>query len=501
MGIVTAVETGERLSSIMKQVDELVRVKQYEAALKKVRYVLEQDIKNIYARAYEERILALMYEFKKEELQVETEKQVAERIELEVRRRLREFHQQQEIEARKRKQYEHKEQELEKNARKASTDERQVLSQKEFTEIENDAMNRLKELETKVLSQMEKSLKEEQRRMEDESKQRMAEFAVSLSRAASAGKSDPISEQEEMLKIKKEYEEKLHKAKDHFERKAFKTLETERQNIEKDAFNKLREEHQLAIEKLHVHADEERLHILETESTKAKERSIDAYRSLLLCLHTLKLDEARQTDILQSVRTPLNILPDEHAAVVRSVQLNCYIEALKGIWKEGKPTEDEIVMSENLRSLYQISEGEHEHLLKGIKKEMGIPDESAVILAIDDDEMILQFVVHILKQTYRTVLTASTVEEGLTIIDEKKPAIILCDVHLKSPGIGGFAFYQNIMESKYGEEIKNIPFVLMSSISDNFFIESANRMGIKAYMPKPFTRELLQTTVQTALAR
>ncbi len=501
MGIVTTVESSERLKTIMKQVDELVRTKQYDQALKGVRYVLEQDVKNVYARAYEERILALIYEFKKEELQVETEKNVTERIESEVRKRLREFQQQQEIESLKRKQFEKHENELEKNARKASTDERQVLSQKEFADIETEAMKRLKELEQTVISQMEKSLKEEQRRMEDESKQRLAEFAVTLSRAAVTGNSGTFSEQEEMLRVKNEYEEKLHKAKDHFERKAFKTLETERQNIEKEAFNRLREEHQLAIEKLHTHAEDERQQIIATENNKAKERALEAYRSLFLSMNTLKLDESIHTALLQSIRTPLNILPDDHASVVRSVQLNSYIEALKGIWHDGKPSDEEIGMIENLRLLYQISEGEHENILKTMKKEMGIPDESAIILAIDDDDMILQFVEHILKQTYRTVLTASSVNEGLQIIEEKRPAIILCDVHLKSPGIGGFAFYQNITKGEYGEKIKDIPFVLMSSISDEFFVESAKQLGVTAYVPKPFTRELLQSTVQTALTR
>ena len=64
--ILTSEERNARVSALLRQVDEDVRAKKLEDALDRIRKVYEFDIKNIYARAYEERILIMMMEKERE---------------------------------------------------------------------------------------------------------------------------------------------------------------------------------------------------------------------------------------------------------------------------------------------------------------------------------------------------------------------------------------------------------------------------------------------------
>jgi YesN/AraC family two-component response regulator len=66
--------------------------------------------------------------------------------------------------------------------------------------------------------------------------------------------------------------------------------------------------------------------------------------------------------------------------------------------------------------------------------------------------------------------------------------------------MSGFSFYEKIIAGTYGEGLKSVAYVLMSSMEDEFFVRSAKQMGVKAYLAKPFTRESLETMVKNALA-
>ena len=55
-------ERNARASTLLRQVDEDVKAKKFDQALEKIRMVYEYDIRNIYARAYEERVLVMMIE-------------------------------------------------------------------------------------------------------------------------------------------------------------------------------------------------------------------------------------------------------------------------------------------------------------------------------------------------------------------------------------------------------------------------------------------------------
>ena len=75
-------ERNARVSALLRQVDEDVKAQKLDEALDRIRKVYEFDIKNIYARAYEERILVMMMEKEREVVMREAKQQAAEQVEI-----------------------------------------------------------------------------------------------------------------------------------------------------------------------------------------------------------------------------------------------------------------------------------------------------------------------------------------------------------------------------------------------------------------------------------
>jgi DNA-binding NarL/FixJ family response regulator len=134
-----------------------------------------------------------------------------------------------------------------------------------------------------------------------------------------------------------------------------------------------------------------------------------------------------------------------------------------------------------------------------VKKSLGLPDETAVIFLIDDDPTIRKYLEYILTKTYLTVLSLPSVEQAIVELERVTPSVILCDVNLGSGAMSGFTFYEKLLAGTYGDALKGIPFVMMSAMEDEFFIRSAKQMGIRAYLPKPVTRDAIETSVREAL--
>jgi response regulator RpfG family c-di-GMP phosphodiesterase len=111
-------------------------------------------------------------------------------------------------------------------------------------------------------------------------------------------------------------------------------------------------------------------------------------------------------------------------------------------------------------------------------------------LSIDDDRTLLMIVKQILTKSFGSqtleVYQASTGEEGLQIMREVKPDIILCDIHM--PGMDGFEVCQRVRELKLRSAV-----ILMSAYDaeqDNAI--KASDTGADAYLSKPLKKgELL----------
>jgi CheY-like chemotaxis protein len=443
-------ERNARVSALLRQVDEDVRAKKLDDALDRIRKVYEFDIKNVYARAYEERILIMMMEKEREVVVREAKQKAAQHVDEEVKRRLNEFYKQQELENQKRRQEDKTEQVLEERARKASVNEVQEVAHKDLNAIEIDTVRRIEELEKRLIAQIQQAV-------------------PGKSVAGTSAGSEIIH------------------------------VEAERKRIQEESFLKMKEEQKRAQEELMQQMEEERNTLLEREQEKTKRRELDAYQTLMKLMMQIAVPAEMQSSLLQSLKISFSISDTEHMEAERSVQVSAYVDAVRTLWKSGKPSDEDSIHLKNLQQFFKISDDEHVSITKRVKKELGLPDETAVIVVIDDDPSIRKYVEHILRKTYLNVITAVSAESALTEMEKVSPSLIISDVNLGAGVMSGFTFYEKISAGTYGEKMKSVAFVLMSAMEGEFFVRSAKQLGVKAYLPKPFTKESLEATVKNSL--
>jgi len=116
------------------------------------------------------------------------------------------------------------------------------------------------------------------------------------------------------------------------------------------------------------------------------------------------------------------------------------------------------------------------------------------ILAIDDEEDILNLVRDILTAEGFEVETALSAEYGITLLERYTPDLILLDLML--PGMDGWEFLRII---KSDERFKDVPVILLTcrgELRDKILgLES----GASDYITKPFTPDGLIERIRTLL--
>ena len=116
------------------------------------------------------------------------------------------------------------------------------------------------------------------------------------------------------------------------------------------------------------------------------------------------------------------------------------------------------------------------------------------ILVIDDSATIRKLVdTHLSPVGYRVVL-APNAEEGLQMASEVDPDLILLDHQL--PGTTGYEVCCQLVES---EQLRQIPVVISSTLRKKAYAEYIDLDNVVDMLPKPYTEELLRTTVANAL--
>lgn len=116
------------------------------------------------------------------------------------------------------------------------------------------------------------------------------------------------------------------------------------------------------------------------------------------------------------------------------------------------------------------------------------------VLVIDDSATIRKLVdTHLSPVGYRVVL-APNAEDGLRLAAEVIPDLILLDHQL--PGTTGYDVCCKLVASP---ELQNIPVVVSSTLRKKAYAEYIDLDNVVDMLPKPYTEELLRTTVANAL--
>jgi CheY-like chemotaxis protein len=101
-----------------------------------------------------------------------------------------------------------------------------------------------------------------------------------------------------------------------------------------------------------------------------------------------------------------------------------------------------------------------EQLLAAVYRAAAMPERKHTVVAIDDDPLAIELARVSLEPAGWTVLGAATGQEGLALIRERQPSVVLLD--LLMPGMDGFEVVEAL---RADPETKSVPVVILTSKS------------------------------------
>ena len=119
-----------------------------------------------------------------------------------------------------------------------------------------------------------------------------------------------------------------------------------------------------------------------------------------------------------------------------------------------------------------------------------------IILAIDDEEHILELLSYNLEKEGYKVLTAESGEQGLEILKQEKVNLVLLDIML--PGMDGMEVLKQLRRS---EEFSDLPVIMLTAKSEEINKVLGLEVGADDYISKPFGIYELMARVKAVLRR
>ncbi len=146
-----------------------------------------------------------------------------------------------------------------------------------------------------------------------------------------------------------------------------------------------------------------------------------------------------------------------------------------------------VVNSSPIEIPVEVGEHPNEPALKG--------DDRPVVLIVEDNREILRFIRDILLDQYR-VLTATDGSEGMKIIEEHLPDLVVCDVMM--PEMNGLELCKKVREKILTQ---HIPLLMLTAKVDRASKLEGLRLGADDYLIKPFDPEELKLRIYNHLER
>lgn len=120
---------------------------------------------------------------------------------------------------------------------------------------------------------------------------------------------------------------------------------------------------------------------------------------------------------------------------------------------------------------------------------------SALILCVEDEEVLRRDIVEELCEAGYRVIEAATGEEALAQCRATRPDLILCDISM--PGMNGYDVLRELRRQPDG--FVDIPFLFLSALADRKQVVEGKLLGADDYLTKPVDFDLLLATVHTRL--
>ncbi|MGV3526324.1 MAG: response regulator [Candidatus Sericytochromatia bacterium] len=120
----------------------------------------------------------------------------------------------------------------------------------------------------------------------------------------------------------------------------------------------------------------------------------------------------------------------------------------------------------------------------------------AKILAIDDEERMLELIQAFLEHDEHDVRTATNGSAALETARQFVPDLILCDVQM--PDMDGYAVLKTMRED---EALMRIPFVFLTGLDDMRNLRQGMNLGADDYLTKPFSYADLTEAIRVRLEK
>ena len=122
-----------------------------------------------------------------------------------------------------------------------------------------------------------------------------------------------------------------------------------------------------------------------------------------------------------------------------------------------------------------------------------ISSMSKTILVVDDDKLIREGLVALLKNAGQNVLEAANGKSGLAAALEQKPDLVVTDVRM--PEMTGLEMINALREDEWGQKV---PVIILTNDESNTSINQALESGVTTYLPKSSTpNDIRQQILQT----
>jgi CheY-like chemotaxis protein len=237
----------------------------------------------------------------------------------------------------------------------------------------------------------------------------------------------------------------------------------------------------------------------EPQQERVVDRSIEleSYRKTLAEMWydgALTVDEKRR---LNELRTLLEITDAEHEGIEKNVKRECYKSVIIRQLSNNPISLSNAKSLSDLRNTFQISEEEHLQIQTQLMNVIQHKQRNK-ILVIDDDTRLLELLEASLEDNGFDVTALSTSDEAYALLRKFVPDLILCDINLETSTMGGFTFYEKVQELK---NVQSIPFVFLSGLTDEVLVRTGKELGVDDYLMKPISEQTLVSTLRGKLKR
>lgn len=118
---------------------------------------------------------------------------------------------------------------------------------------------------------------------------------------------------------------------------------------------------------------------------------------------------------------------------------------------------------------------------------------ATTILAVDDDVAITELLAALLRTHGFDVLTANNGEDGIRLIRERNPHIVILD--LMMPGMDGWQVCKTV------RTFTSVPILVLSALDDPSMVANALDAGADDYLVKPVPSAILIAHVNKLIRR